>query len=216
MEKEQIQDLAIQYATEGLDAKGKVTYDAWISSANDQELQIFSEMVDTCSTIAISGLNTHPTINEAVKTKTLKAISQSNNHENATHGEMKTIRKKDQEWINLPIKGAKLLELSARKKDGFAMSMIEVAPGSKFPEHDHHGVEMAYIIEGDLEADGVTLNAGDFFRADAGTHHGTHYSPSGCRALIVTANENYHHNTMKALSGMQKISRKIKSSFSLM
>ena len=213
MQKEQIQDLAIQYATEGLGGKNKAIYDDWIKSASDQEVKIFTEMVDTCSTIFISAFDTNPTISETVKTKTLKALHLNNHHNPTAHGQVKTIRKEDQEWINLPIKGAKLLELSARKEDGFVMSMIEIAPGSKFPEHDHHGVEMAYILEGDLEADGITLNAGDFFRADAGTHHGAHYSPSGCKALIVTANENYHHNTMNILGGMQKVFSKIKSSF---
>lgn len=212
MEKEQIQDLAIQYATEGLYTDDKTIYDAWLTTASAQEKQIFAEMVDTCSTVSIASQMTELSIHKSVRTNILNAISSQESPANIS---VKTIREEDQEWINLPIKGAKFLELSARKQDGFVMSMIEVAPGSEFPEHDHHGVEMAYILEGDLEADGVTLNAGDFFRADAGTHHGTHYSPSGCRALIVTANENYHHNTMKVLGRVQKVLRKIKSSFSV-
>ena len=72
---------------------------------------------------------------------------------------------------------------------------------------------MAYILEGDLEADGLLLKAGDFFRADAGTHHGTHVSPSGCRALIVTSGDNYHHKTMKTLGTVQKAYRKVKRVF---
>ena len=153
-------------------------------------------------------------LEEAIISKDVKSnIFENIELQLETAHDVKMIRKDEQEWINLPIKGAKRLELSARKEDGFAMSIIEVAPGTGFPEHEHHGVEMAYILEGDLEADGVTLYAGDFFRANAGSHHGEHISPSGCRALIVTANENYSHKTVKVLGSVQKAIRKVKSVF---
>jgi quercetin dioxygenase-like cupin family protein len=209
MEKEQIQDLAIQFANEGLDAEHQVIYDAWILTSSDDEKAIFTEMVDFCADISVAAYDeSESELPESIRTKIL---SQVESH-SQDHG-VKLVREQDQEWINLPMKGAKWLELSARKQDGFVMSMIEVQPGTEFPAHDHHGVEMAYILEGDLEADGLLLKAGDFFRADAGTHHGTHLSPSGCRALIVTASENYSHKTMKTLGAVQKAYRKVKGVF---
>lgn len=212
MEKEQIQDLAVQYANEGLDAEHKTIYDAWIISACDSDKEVFKEMVDMCSELSLCGIATKATkpieISSSLKSNILKQVQKSSSDEGVTF-----IREKDQEWINLPVKGAKWLELSARKQDGFVVSMIEVKPGTVFPAHDHHGVEMAYILEGDLEADGLMLYAGDFFRADAGTHHGKHRSPSGCRALIVTSNENYHYKSMKTLGVVQKAYRKVKSVF---
>lgn len=210
MEKEHIQDLAIQFANEGLDAESKIIYDAWIVTASANDKKIFTEMVDMCADVSLRGLNRHAMeIPKSLKANILNEIEKSSSHDG-----VKLIRQQDQEWINLPIKGAKWLELSARKEDGFVMSIIEVAPGSEFPEHEHHGVEMAYILEGDLEADGLLLNAGDFFRADAGTHHGTHVSPNGCRALIVTSGENYKHKTMKTLGAVQRAYRKVKGVFS--
>ncbi|MFT5904857.1 MAG: quercetin dioxygenase-like cupin family protein [Cryomorphaceae bacterium] len=210
MEKEQIQDLAIQFANEGLDAEHQVIYDAWILTSSDGEKNIFTEMIDLCADISMSGVGrSQIEISAKLKDQLIAKVDIS------THDDgVKLIRQEDQEWINLPVKGgAKWLELSARKQDGFVMSMIEVQPGTGFPEHEHHGVEMAYILEGDLEADGLLLNAGDFFRADAGTHHGTHISPSGCRALIVTSSENYNHKTMKTLGAVQKAYRKVKGIF---
>jgi anti-sigma factor ChrR (cupin superfamily) len=210
MEKEHIQDLAIQFANEGLNAEQQVIYDAWIITASDDEKQVFTEMVDLCADVSVNSLKRHTIeIPNSLKANILKEIEKSSSHDG-----VKLIRKQDQQWINLPIKGAKWLELSARKEDGFVMSIIHVEPGSEFPAHDHHGVEMAYILEGDLEADGLLLNAGDFFRADAGTHHGTHISPSGCRALIVTSGENYKYKTMKTLGVVQKAYRKVKGVFS--
>ena len=210
MEKEQIQDLAIQFANEGLDAEHQVIYDAWILTSSDSEKNIFTEMVDLCADISVSAVDrTEVVISRSIKAKILKQVEKPPKQE-----DVKLIREEDQEWINLPVKGgAKWLELSARKEDGFVMSMIEVQPGTGFPEHDHHGVEMAYILEGDLEADGLLLKAGDFFRADAGTHHGEHMSPSGCRALIVTSSDNYSHKTMKTLGAVQKAYRKVKGVF---
>ena len=209
MEKDQIQDMAVEYATEGLSSEHKVVYDMWVISADDIDKQIFSEMIDTCAEISIQGLAGYK-ISCSVKDDILKRLEILQ----STQPVVRMIPQSEQEWINLPIKGAKMSELSARKEDGFAMTIIEITKGSEFPEHDHHGVEMAYILEGDLEADGVTLQAGDFFRADAGSHHSKHTSPSGCRALIVTANANYHHNTVKALSTVQKAFRKVKKVFS--
>tara|TARA_B110000908_G_C10267543_1_gene465938 strand:+ start:7360 stop:8007 length:648 start_codon:yes stop_codon:yes gene_type:complete len=210
MEKEQIQDLAIQFANEGLNAEHQVIYDAWIITASNAAKATFSEMVDLSAEMSIKGLNTTDIeISKSLKAKILKQAEESSSHD----GGVKLIREQNQEWINLPVKGVKWLELSARKQDGFVMSMIEVQPGTGFPAHDHHGVEMAYILEGDLQADGVLLTAGDFFRADAGTHHGAHLSPSGCRALIVTSDDNYSRKTMKTLGAVQKAYRKVKGVF---
>ncbi len=208
MEKDQIQDMAVEYATEGLSAEHKVVYDMWVISASDADKQVFSDMIDTCAELSIQGL-ADTAVSGHVKEKILKSVETLG----TTAPIVRMIPKEDQEWINLPIRGAKMSELSARKEDGFAMTMIEITAGSEFPEHDHHGVEMAYILEGDLEADGVILHAGDFLRADAGSHHGKHFSPNGCRALIVTANENYHHKTVKALDSVQKVYRKVKNVF---
>ncbi len=129
MEKEQIQDLAIQFANEGLDADHQVVYDAWILTSSDSEKNIFTEMVDLCADISVNGMDlTQIEIPTKVKDNLLAKIDTS------THDDgVKLIREEDQEWINLPVKGgAKWLELSARKEDGFVMSMIEVKPGTGF------------------------------------------------------------------------------------
>ena len=218
MKREDIEDLAVQFATEGFTEEHQMVYDGWVLTAEDDDKQAFTEMVDLCSDISLaSAVHQFGEVKACpkVKLKLLDKIGHSNGAIPEAENRVKLVRGDEQEWINLPIKGggAKLLELSARKSDGFAVSMIEIKPGSVFPEHEHHGVEMAYILEGDLEADDVLLNAGDFFRADSGTHHGEHTSPSGCRALIITANENYKHKTVKTLGAVQKTYRKIKGIF---
>lgn len=220
MKREEIEDLAVQFTTEGLSNSDQVVYDSWVLTAEDEDKQVFTSMVDICSEVSLASAAQQfgdETICPSVKARLMDKIESAQQEESLeldNQKGVKLVRTDEQEWIHLPVKGgAKLLELSARKSDGFAVSMIEVGPGSVFPEHDHHGVEMAYIIEGDLEADGLLLKAGDFFRADAGTHHGEHVSPSGCRAIMMTANENYHHKTVKTLGAVQKAYRKIKGVF---
>lgn len=216
MTREQIEELAIQYSTEGLSEVEEMHYEVWLSQAADEQKLIFSDMVDLCSQttqmVALSVVVGQ--IPETIRLDLLHAIAEletDERGESGESGEILHITKDQQDWINLPIKNARMLELSARKSDGFAVSIIDLKPGGEFPEHDHHGVEMAYILEGDLEADGVIFQAGDFFRADPGSHHGKHTSPSGCQALIITANENYKHKSIKTLGKVQKIYRRCKN-----
>ncbi len=215
MNREQIEELAIQFSTEGLSSEENVQYQAWLEQADDEQKAIFANMVDLSSDISVSvspelegGIS--PLVKAGLMDTIKNAPPKSNSNEKAVDPDILHIPSDQREWINLPVKGAQLLELSARKSDGFAVSIIHLEAGGVFPEHDHHGVEMAYILEGDLEADGVIFNAGDFFRADAGSHHGTHHSPSGCQALIMTANENYKHKSVKTLGAVQKIYRRCK------
>ena len=216
MKREEIENLAIQFATEGFTEEHQIIYNNWILSAVKGDKLAFATMVDMCADVSIASVVQQFRNVQVCPTVKSRLLDKVAGKDRFCEDGVKIVRSNKQEWINLPIKGggAKLLELSTRKSDGFAVSMIEVNPGSIFPEHDHHGVEMAYILEGDLEADGVLLHAGDFFRADSGTHHGEHISPNGCRALIITANENYHHKTMKTLSVAQKACRNIKGVFS--
>lgn len=209
MDKDSIAELAIQYATEGLDPQAETQMNEWLAIASSEDKLHFAETVDMCAEMHAAA---SPTMQISQKSKS-SLIEQINTEHSHPHeeGEVLMLPQDQQEWITLPIKGSRLLELSARKKDGFTMAIIEIEPNTEFPAHEHHGVEMAYILEGDLEADGILLKAGDFFRADAGTHHGTHFSPSGCRALMVTSSENYKHNTMKVLGGMQKLFRRCKA-----
>jgi quercetin dioxygenase-like cupin family protein len=91
------------------------------------------------------------------------------------------------EWRELPVKGARVKELSDDRSDGFTTMLLEMDAGARFPGHHHHGAEQVYLLDGDLYSDGEELSPGDFLRAAADTHHGGLYSKNGCHALIITA-----------------------------
>lgn len=198
MDRNQIGEWAIQYASEGFDETGEFQLYDWLAIASEEEQAIFSSMVDTCAELHLTQASKVPA-SEATFLSSLITESKHAEH----NDEMLLIPEGSRDWIKLPTKGTRLLELSTRVDDGFSVAMIEIQPNCEFPAHYHKGVEMAYILEGDLEADGLLMHAGDFFRADAHTDHGKHFSPSGCKALMITATENYRHKSMKALSGVQ-------------
>ena len=88
-------------------------------------------------------------------------------------------------WREAPLPGARFKLLSAGPKQGYAMILIELKPGTRYPEHDHVGTEELYLLTGDLETEGRRLGPGDFLHAEPGSHHRELYSPGGCTALMV-------------------------------
>lgn len=59
--------------------------------------------------------------------------------------------------------------------------------GVHFPPHAHERDEECLVIEGTLVLDGITLHAGDYQVARAGSRHDDAYSPTGCVALLRSA-----------------------------
>ena len=65
------------------------------------------------------------------------------------------------------------------------MLLIEMAPGSRFPDHAHtEGGDEGLVISGDVITGGRLLRAGDYYFAAEGTTQGETVSPSGCTALL--------------------------------
>jgi len=90
-------------------------------------------------------------------------------------------------WQEGPFPGTRYKLLSAAPRVGYAMLMIEIDPGTHYPEHDHDGPEELYVLTGDLVTEGRRLQAGDFIHAEPGSHHHELVSPRGCTALLVTS-----------------------------
>ena len=90
----------------------------------------------------------------------------------------------DSGWVNLPLPGVRLRELTVDATRDTALLFVEMAPGSVFPDHDHTVTERGLVLSGDLSMDGRLLGAGDFYEAAAGTRHERVASPSGCTGLL--------------------------------
>ncbi len=70
------------------------------------------------------------------------------------------------------------------------MGVAEIPPGEMSGKHRHHGIELAYVLEGSVvvERDGkpsVTLKAGEAFKNDAEIHNARNMSTSLVKILAV-------------------------------
>ena len=97
----------------------------------------------------------------------------------------------DPDWHPHPVPGIKLKVLSINRASGYATFLLDVAPGTRFPEHYHSGAEECYVISGSLVTCDRRLKAGDFVHADTGTDHGELWTDEGCVVLLVAPPEDY-------------------------
>jgi anti-sigma factor ChrR (cupin superfamily) len=88
-------------------------------------------------------------------------------------------------WLPTPILGIRLKVLSASPSAEYAMLLAELGPGAVYPEHEHEGVEETYVLSGDLTCQGRVMGPGDYFHAEAGTHHESLTTRDGCTAIFV-------------------------------
>jgi quercetin dioxygenase-like cupin family protein len=62
--------------------------------------------------------------------------------------------------------------------------LVRIGAGVHYPRHKHVGNEECLVLEGDLNMDEITLNAGDFIvNADGDLHNDT-WSEKGCTLLL--------------------------------
>jgi anti-sigma factor ChrR (cupin superfamily) len=65
-----------------------------------------------------------------------------------------------------------------------ATACLRMEPGRHYPHHEHLGVEEVFVLEGDLRLGDIVMRAGDYQRAEGGTHHEDQYTENGCVVLI--------------------------------
>jgi anti-sigma factor ChrR (cupin superfamily) len=84
-------------------------------------------------------------------------------------------------WL-APRPGIKVRELF-QSDDGYRISMVRYAPGSKVPDHLHTGDEHTYVLEGSLRDSAGEYRAGAYLMSPMGSHHRV-WSDRG--ALVIT------------------------------
>jgi anti-sigma factor ChrR (cupin superfamily) len=103
----------------------------------------------------------------------------------------RTVRAHEGHWSQIPMSGVKVKLLTIDETRGTATLLMDLAPGSSLPGHDHHGDEQSFVISGSCRIGGVSLEKGDFHHAGAGSHHGSVVSDGGCLLLLVVDAEDY-------------------------
>lgn len=92
-------------------------------------------------------------------------------------------------WRAAPFPGVRLKTLSIDEARDVVMLLVEMAPGSRFPDHPHERSDEGIVLRGDVMTGGRLMRAGDYYYAAAGTQHTDIVSPSGCLALVSLSHQ---------------------------
>ncbi len=83
-------------------------------------------------------------------------------------------------WVDAGSPGIEKRELR-----GGNTILLRMAPGTRFPAHEHTEAEECLILEGSVESEGVTAYAGDYIYMPKGSRHAALYSEAGCTMLLA-------------------------------
>jgi anti-sigma factor ChrR (cupin superfamily) len=72
----------------------------------------------------------------------------------------------------------------------YVTALVRLQAGTRYPAHRHVDVEELYLLEGDLQVQGVTMRAGDYCRAEAGTVHEELFSETGAIFIVMSSELN--------------------------
>lgn len=195
--KEMIADLAYLAVSEGL-CDLQQPFDAWWKTAVPEDRQHYVRELEAAAVLAL-----------AIAPDPVAPPLDMSLFEAPLPTGFSHLRRDEGEWLELPVKGARIKELAGNKEDGFITMLLELDPGTKFPGHEHHGAEHVYLLDGDLVTDGRKLAPGDFLRACAHTFHTGLGSEGGCHALIMTAQQNYPQHSIKIYDRLAKSTRRL-------
>lgn len=90
----------------------------------------------------------------------------------------------DAVWMPTRTPGVQIRMLYLDKVRQRATVCLKMEPGRHYPHHDHASVEEVFVLEGDLRLGDIVMRAGDYQRAEGGTHHEDQYTENGCMVLI--------------------------------
>jgi len=91
------------------------------------------------------------------------------------------------DWQKLAVEGVDMKTLHVDTVAKRATILVRMAPGTSYPGHRHAGDEDCYVISGSLQVGVLTMHAGDFQRAPAGSRHPVQSTATGCLLFIQTS-----------------------------
>jgi putative transcriptional regulator len=76
----------------------------------------------------------------------------------------------DIKWKSLA-PGIKHYAISDLQTDGGSLFMLNIAPGTKIPEHGHNGIELTQVLKGSFSDAAGCFNVGDIVDLDDDVEH---------------------------------------------
>ena len=188
MDNDNIDDKIILNALGALENSEKEEFEKFLLSSNLKTKELTGEfnnlMVLLNKTLPSENIGT---LNE-IKEKILNKINESEN--DSTKNDFRFVFSENNKWFTHPVvNNIKIKQLSFNEKNGYAVLILDVPPGTEYPDHHHNGAEECYIIEGDLYSEGKYLKKGDFLHADSNSEHKKLYTKNGCKLLLIVSSE---------------------------
>jgi quercetin dioxygenase-like cupin family protein len=97
------------------------------------------------------------------------------------------VRSGEGTWEPTAAEGVTVKRLYVDPSNDTGAMLIRMAPGSSYPSHRHGGPEHCLVLEGDVRAGGVVLDAGDYQCAAHDSVHEPTHTVNGCLLLIVSS-----------------------------
>lgn len=171
----------------------KKEFDEMLEHADEEMLQQYKNLVLISHYLPLSvEMHIPPaSVKESLLEK-IHLIEKERSEEQKYFSRFTFLTSQEGKWVKHPVEGVTVKLLSADKQRNYGVILYNVEAGVHFPPHHHSGPEECYVIEGDLQVGKRILAAGDFHHADADSDHGTLYTKSGCRLLIVAALSDYY------------------------
>ena len=91
------------------------------------------------------------------------------------------------DWEPSQFEGIDTRRLFVDKEQDRVTMTVRMAPGTSYPAHRHAGIEECFVLSGDLWVDDVHMHAGDYQRAESGSHHPVQRTDEGCVLLLVSS-----------------------------
>lgn len=116
-----------------------------------------------------------------LRTRLLESVA-GNRKASPRNDQITVVRSGETPWRSSPYHGVEVRYLHKRKT-----MLVRMAAKSQIPTHPHATAEQCLVLEGSVESDGVTANAGDFIYMPEGSTHAEVHSNEGALLLIAYA-----------------------------
>ena len=180
---EEIRERAAAYALGALSAEEARVVEARLAAGDARYVEEVAACRGVVDDLAYAARPQAPS--PAVRARVLAAVSDADAPVVEVQG-LRFVRGRRVEWQPGMVDGLELKLLRVDADGSRATVLARMAPGVVYPSHRHAGVEEIFLVEGDLAVNGVSMRAGDYCSADAGTVHDGVRTTGGC-TFIVTA-----------------------------
>lgn len=99
------------------------------------------------------------------------------------------IRAGEVPWVRAPFPGVHVKRLHSDPQTRTVTQLVRLEAGARYPSHRHASNEEIWMLEGEIEAEGVKVHAGDYCLAGPGSVHGELSSEHGALFLVKSSRD---------------------------